>query len=117
MARYHAKGDSIDYTPSQAAAVGTMVAVGTGMVGIVDNAIAANQLGALAVEGSFFVDKATGAGTDFAVGTKLYLNTSTGKVTSAADSGGQTPTVYPPVGIVLVQPATSAEEVLVKLSR
>lgn len=114
MARYHARGDSIDYTPSSATAVGTMVAIGTGMVGIADRPIAANELGALAVTGLWFVDKATGAGTDFAVGTRLYLNTSTGKVTSSADNGSGTD--YPPVGIVLVQPTTSAEEVLVRLN-
>jgi len=117
MATYHAKGDSIDYTPGSATAVGTMVAIGTGMVGIADRPIAANEKGALAIEGLFFVDKATGAGTDFAVGTKLYLNTDSGKVTSSANSGGQTPTTYPPVGIVLVEPTTAAELVLVKLSR
>ncbi|MBU6222360.1 MAG: DUF2190 family protein [Planctomycetes bacterium] len=118
MARqWQAEGESIDHTPGSAVAVGAMVAIGTGMVGIADRPIAANELGALAVEGVYYVDKATGASTDFAVGTKLYLNTSTGKVTSSANSGGSTPTVYPPVGIVLVQPATTDTEVLVKLSR
>jgi predicted RecA/RadA family phage recombinase len=115
MAKYHAKGDAIDYTPGSATAVGTMVAIGTGMVGIADRPIAANEKGALAIEGLFFVDKATGASTDFAVGTKLYLNTSTGKVGTAANNGSGTN--YPPVGIVLVQPATADELVLVKLSR
>lgn len=110
MARYHAKGDSIDYTPGSATAVGTMVAIGTGLVGIADRPIAANEKGALAIEGLFFVDKATGAGTNFAVGTKLYLDSSTGKVTATSASNA-------PVGVVLVQPATTDAEVLVKLSR
>jgi predicted RecA/RadA family phage recombinase len=117
MARFHAKGDSIDHTPGSAVAVGAMVAVGTGLVGIADRPIAASELGALVVEGVFYVDKATGAGTNFAVGTKLYLNTSTGKVTSSANDGGNPAVAYAPVGIVLVQPTTAAEEVLVKLSR
>ncbi len=116
MARiYQTNGDVIDHTPSDAVAVGAMVAIGTGMVGIAHRPIAAGALGSLAVAGVAYVDKATGASTDFARGTKLYLNTSTGKVTSSADSGGQTPTVYPPVGIVLVAPTTAAEEVLVLL--
>jgi predicted RecA/RadA family phage recombinase len=117
MARVHQlKGDTIDHTPSGAVAAGTMVAIGTGMIGIADRPIPANAKGSLAVTGCWYVDKATGASTDFAVGTKLYLNTSTGKVTSSADSGGATPTVYPPVGIVLVAPATGDELVLVRLS-
>lgn len=116
MARLHqVNGNVIDHTPSGAVAVGAMVAIGTTLVGIAHRPIAANTLGSLVVAGVAYVDKATGASTDFAVGTKLYLNTSTGKVTSSADSGGQTPTVYPPVGIVLVQPTTAAEEVLVRL--
>lgn len=117
MAKFVASGEVIDHTPSGTVAVGAMVAIGTGMVGIATRPIAANALGALQVEGVADVDKATGASTDFAVGTKLYLNTSTGKVTSSANSGGSTPTVYPPVGIVLVQPATADETVRVKLSR
>lgn len=112
MARYVAKGDSIDHTPVSAVAVGTMVAIGSGMVGIADRPIAAGELGALAVEGVFSVDKATGAGSDHAVGTKLYLNTSTGKAVATSNSGA-----YPPVGVVLVQPGVNDAEVLVKLSR
>lgn len=117
MARLVSEGEAIDHTPGSAVAVGAMVAIGTGMVGIATRPIAANALGALQVEGVAYVDKATGSGTNFAVGTKLYLNTSSGKVTSSADSGGSTPTVYPPVGIVLSQPATTDTEVMVKLSR
>lgn len=115
MARYVSSGDKIDHTPGSAVAVGTMVAIGTGLVGIADRPIAANELGALAVSGQWYVDKATGAGTNFAVGTKLYLNTSTGKVTSSATDGGSPATAYPPVGVVLVQPATTDGEVLVLL--
>ena len=117
MARIWAYGNSIDHTPSSAVAVGAMVAIGTGMVGIADHAIAANELGALVVEGTAYVDKATGASTNHAVGTKLYLNTSTGKATASANDGGSPAVAYPPIGIVLVQPATADTEVLVKLSR
>lgn len=117
MARFVANGGSIDHTPVSAVAVGSMVAIGTGMVGIADRPIAAGELGALVVDGVWAVDKATGAGTNFAVGTKLYLNTSTGKVTASATDGGSPATPYPPVGIVLVQPATTDTEVVVKLSR
>jgi len=106
------KGDSIDHTPVAAVAVGAMVAVGTGMVGIADRPIAAGELGSLVVEGVFDVDKTTGASTDFAVGSKVYLNTSTGLAVATNNSGA-----YPPIGIVLVQPATADTLVRVKLSR
>lgn len=117
MAKLVSDGEIVDHTPGSAVAAGDMIAVGTGMVGIATQPIAASALGAIQVEGVADVDKATGGGTNFAVGTKLYLNTSTGKVTSSADSGGSSPTVYPPVGIVLVQPATTDTVVRVKLSR
>lgn len=117
MAKLVSDGEMIDHTPGSTVAVGAMVAIGTGLVGVASQAIAANALGALQVEGVADVDKATGAGTNFAVGTKLYLNTSTGKVTSSANDGGSPAVAYPPVGIVLVQPATTDALVRVKLSR
>jgi predicted RecA/RadA family phage recombinase len=117
MAKFVASGEVIDHTPSSAVAVGAMVAIGTGLVGIANQAIAANVLGSIQVEGVADVDKATGSGTNFAVGTKLYYNTSTGKVTSSANDGATPPVAYAPVGIVLVQPATTDTVVRVKLSR
>lgn len=112
MARYVSTGDKIDHTPGSAVAVGTMVAIGAGMVGIADRPIAANELGALATGGVWSVEKATGASTDFAVGSTVYLNTSTGKAVATNNSGA-----YPPIGVVLVQPTTAAEEVLVLLGK
>lgn len=117
MAKYVSDGEIIDHTPSSAVAVGAMVAIGTGLVGIANQAIAANVLGSLQVEGVADVDKATGSGTNHAVGTKLYLNTSTGKATASANDGGSPAVAYPPIGIVLVQPATTDALVRVKLSR
>lgn len=112
MSSYVSKGDTIEHTPQAAVAVGAMVAIGTGMVGVADRPIAAGELGGLVVEGVFAVDKATGAGTDFAVGSRVFLNTSTGKAVASSNSGA-----YPPIGVVLVQPTTAAENVIVKLSR
>lgn len=116
MARYVSSCDKIDHTPSSAVAVGQMVAIGTGMTGIADRPIPANTLGALCVEGVFAVDKATTNGTALTAGTKVYLNTSTGKVTSSANSGGQSPTTYPPVGIVVKDAADADAEVMVLLT-
>jgi len=117
LARYVSSAGKIDHTPSSAVAVGQMVAIGTGMVGIADRPIAANTLGALCVDGVFACDKATTAGTALTAGTQVYLNTSTGKVTSSANSGGQSPTTYPPLGVVVADAADGAAEVMVLLGR
>ena len=95
MARYVSSEGKIDHTPSSAVAVGEMVAIGTGMVGIADRPIEANKLGALCVSGVFACDKAT----------------------SSANSGGQSPTTYPPLGVVVADAADAAAEVMVLLGR
>lgn len=117
MARYVAQGGKIDHTPQAAVAVGAMVAVGTGFVGIADRPIAAGELGALCVEGLWGVEKATGSGTALTAGTAVYLNPTTGKVTASANSGGQSPTTYAPVGMVVADAADAASEVLVLLGK
>jgi predicted RecA/RadA family phage recombinase len=67
-----AKGDVIDYTPTTGVAAGEAVVVGS-MVGVASRPIAANELGALNVEGVFSIEKPTGAGTAIAQGAKVYL--------------------------------------------
>src|SRR5262245_10189057 len=64
-------GKAIDYTPGSAVAVGDVVELGSDdFVGICTNAIAANALGALMVEGVFVVPKTT-ASDDIAAGARL----------------------------------------------
>lgn len=60
MASYVAKGDVVDYTPAAAVSAGDVVVIGS-LVGVAPVAIAANELGALAVEGVFSMPCATGA--------------------------------------------------------
>jgi predicted RecA/RadA family phage recombinase len=67
-----ADGCAIDYTPSTGVAAGDAVVVGS-MVGVASRPIAANELGALNVEGVFSIVKPTGAGTAIAQGAKVYL--------------------------------------------
>jgi len=59
-AKYDKIADRIDYTPSGATPAGTVVVLG-GIVGVALEPIAAGQLGALAVNGQFEIDLATGA--------------------------------------------------------
>lgn len=60
MASYVQDGDLLDYTPGSAVAAGDVVVIGS-LVGVAPRAIAANALGALAVEGVFEMPCATGA--------------------------------------------------------
>lgn len=60
MASYVADGDLFDYTPGSAVAAGDVVVIGA-MVGVAPRPIAANTLGALAIEGIFSLPCATGA--------------------------------------------------------
>jgi predicted RecA/RadA family phage recombinase len=60
MADYVQKGDIVDYTPAAAVAAGEVVVVGV-LVGVAPRPIAANSLGALAVDGVYALPCATGA--------------------------------------------------------
>jgi predicted RecA/RadA family phage recombinase len=78
-ANYIGIADVIDYTPSGAVDSGDVVVVG-GIVGVATEAIAADALGALAVEGQFELDLASGK--TFSAGDAVYVDDS-----EATDSG------------------------------
>ena len=78
-AKYDKIADRIDHTPSGNVAAGAVVVVG-GLVGVATEPIAANTLGALAVEGQFELDLATGK--TFTAGDAVYVASS-----EATDSG------------------------------
>ena len=81
-ARFIYDGDAVDFTPTDEVNAGDVVVQGE-LVGIAKLDMAAGQLGALAVTGVFDVAKATGAGTDIAVGAKLYWNATDNRVETA----------------------------------
>jgi len=110
MARYDSPGDSLDYTPVGAVAVGTIIPLGS-MCGVATRPIEAGKKGALAVEGVFYCEKKTGASTDWAVGTPVYYDESETHVTHVTDSGANTL-----VGLTTAVTTTVATEVPVKLS-
>jgi len=72
MGAYIQDGDLIDYTPATGVAAGDVVQINK-LVGVAPRPIAANTLGAVAIEGVFAFPKPTGAGTDYAAGSKVYL--------------------------------------------
>ncbi len=59
VAVYRHEGKTIDYTPGSAVVAGQVIDLGDGMVGIALQPIAANTMGALAIEGVFEMTKAT----------------------------------------------------------
>jgi len=67
-------GGSINVTPSTGVAVGKPYPLGSSLVGIVDRPLVANKPGAVDLTFGRVVSlpKPTGAGTDYAAGSKVY---------------------------------------------
>ncbi len=84
-ARYIQDDDSVDYTPGTAVTAGDVVVQGD-LVGVAKIDIAANKLGALAVEGIFDFPKSTAGGSAIAAGTTVYW--SAGAQQATATSAG-----------------------------
>jgi len=81
-----ANGDVQDYTPGSAKTAGDMVVVGNRALPLYVN-LAANELGALALEGIFDIPKETGA---IAAGAEVYWQADGTPVTGDASSGAAT---------------------------
>lgn len=79
-------GKSVDYTPSGAVAAGDVV-VQVDLVGVATRPIAANALGALAVEGVFDFAKAVLSTSAISAGTLLYWDESEGIVSTSSGDG------------------------------
>jgi predicted RecA/RadA family phage recombinase len=80
MASYSQAGCVIDYTPSSAVAAGDVVVMND-LVGVAHSPIAANALGAVAVEGVHSMPKATGV---IGQGAIVYWDATAGNVTTTA---------------------------------
>jgi predicted RecA/RadA family phage recombinase len=98
---------AIDYTPTTAVAAGQVVVQGA-LVGVAKEPIPANTLGALAIRGVFDFLKATTEGSGIAAGTQVYWDATDGVATASANSGGETPTAYAPLGKT-IQPCADAD--------
>jgi len=86
MANYIQAGEAIDYTPGSAVAAGDVVVQGD-LVGIATSPIAANELGALAVQGVFAMPKAVTAGSALSIGTTVYWDATNSIVTDDNGDG------------------------------
>jgi predicted RecA/RadA family phage recombinase len=80
------KGCSIDYTPGSAVSAGDVV-VQNGLVGVAEIDIAANALGALAIEGIFDFTKQASASVIFAIGDPSYWDDSNNRVVADHNDG------------------------------
>jgi predicted RecA/RadA family phage recombinase len=87
IAQFVHDGKSVDYTPAAAVDAGDVIVQGS-LVGISTRAIAANALGALAVDGVFDVDKDTSSGTAITAGADVYWDSGNDVATTTA--GGNT---------------------------
>lgn len=79
---YQHDPDHVDYTPGSAVAVGDVVILGD-LFTVADRPIAAGVKGALAIEGTFIVPKASGA---ISQGVIVYWDATAGNVTTTAGS-------------------------------
>ena len=103
-AKYWQKGETLDYTPTEAVKNGAVVSLGT-RIGIAGSDIAANEQGQIHVVGVFEMAK---DGAEIALGAAVYYNEANDQITATAD--GTVPAGY------AVQAAKAADTtVLVKL--
>ena len=79
-------GKAIDYTPSTAVSAGDVVVQGD-LIGIAKLDIAANTLGALAVQGVFDVPKTAGVDEAIAAGAKVYFDVADGVAKTDSETG------------------------------
>jgi predicted RecA/RadA family phage recombinase len=82
VAQYYADGDLVDYTPSAAVAAGDVVILND-LVAVAPRPIAANKLGAVAVEGIFILPKASGS---IGQGAIVYWDATAGNITTTSSS-------------------------------
>lgn len=84
VAVFWQEGASVDYTPSSDVSAGDVI-VQEDLVGIAKEPIAADELGALAIEGNYYVKKDETEA--FAVGQLIYWDVADDNVTDDAASG------------------------------
>ena len=104
MADYGQVGVNLDYTPVSAVTGGQPVQIGN-ILGVAPVPIPAGKLGALSVQRAWALPKPTGAGTDYALGAKVYW---TGSQVVTGVTGIQ-------AGYVASKPATTDNTVRVLL--
>jgi predicted RecA/RadA family phage recombinase len=106
------EGAAVDYTPASAVVAGQVV-VQTNLVGIAKEAIAANALGALSVEGIFDVDQAAEI---IPAGAAVYWDADGNSVSGTAGAGAATATATGNTFMGFAQAVTAATDSYVRIS-
>jgi predicted RecA/RadA family phage recombinase len=109
MADYVQHGTVIEFTPSSALSAGQPVLVGSSLLTIATQPIAANAAGSVATEGVWSIAKSTGNSTAINAGTVVYWDNANSVVTS-----NSTGTVR--CGIAVGTAANAASSVTMKLN-
>ncbi|MBL8812299.1 MAG: DUF2190 family protein [Planctomycetaceae bacterium] len=107
QATFVLEGDTIDYTPAAAVAVGDVVVQGD-LVGVVTRSLAIGELGSLIVEGVLDFNKLTNVA--YTVGTILYWD-DTNNVVTATATGNKV------IGKVVRAAATTDPTVRIRMSQ
>lgn len=113
-AKFESDGELVDYTPGSSVDAGSVVVIGN-RIGIANNDIAANALGALAVCGLFRIEKKTGAITD---GADVFWDSDGDSVGGTAGTGAAStaPGDGPFMGTAVGAAGNSDTHVVVKLN-
>jgi predicted RecA/RadA family phage recombinase len=106
------EGAAVDYTPASAVVAGQVV-VQVNLVGIAKEAIAANTLGALSVEGIFDVDQAAEI---IPAGAAVYWDADGNSVSGTAGAGAATATATGNTFMGFAQAVTAATDSYVRIS-
>lgn len=85
MASFVSEGKVIEHTPGSALSAGQPVLVGSSLLTIATQPIAANAVGSVATGGVWDVAKATGNGTSVAAGASLYWDNANSVVTTSSN--------------------------------
>jgi predicted RecA/RadA family phage recombinase len=109
MASYLQKGDVIEHAPSAAVSAGQPVLVGSSLLTIATQPIAANAAGSVSTVGVWDIAKGTGNGTAISAGTVLYWDNANAVVTSSSNG-----TVR--CGVAVSSAANAAASVALKLN-
>ena len=109
MASYLNKGDVIEHTPSAAVSAGQPVLVGSSLLTIATQPIAANAAGSVATSGVWDIAKGTGSNTAISAGAIVYWDNANSVVTSSSNG-----TVR--CGIAVGSAANAAASVSMKLN-
>lgn len=85
MADYVSKGALMEHTPGSALTAGQPVLIGSSLLTVATQPIAANAAGSVATEGVWSIAKATGNGTSVAAGAALYWDNANSVVTTSSN--------------------------------